>query len=145
MARIKLTLPDKIIGTVSIPVRITDINYGNHVGNDSFISILHEARVLWLKQHEFSELNVAGVGLIMGGLAIEFKNESFYGDILEINISSGEITSIGFELFYRLTTERNGKSIIISNAKTDMICFDYENKKVVPIPEALKQLLNKKI
>lgn len=143
MARIKLTIPDTLIATVKIPVRITDINYGNHVGNDSFVSIIHEARVKWLKQNNFSELNVGGVALIMGGLAIEFKSESFYGDILKIEIGCGEITSVSFELFYTLTTERNSKEILIANAKTDMICFDYENKKVVPLPDILKRILLK--
>ena len=143
MARIRLMIPGNVIATMNITVRITDINYGNHVGNDSLLSISHEARVQWLKQNNFSELNAGGVALIIGGLAIEFKSESFYGDILKIEIGCGEITSVGFELFYKLTAERNRKEILIANAKTDMVCFDYENKKVVPLADILKQILVK--
>jgi acyl-CoA thioesterase FadM len=145
MPRIKIITPENKIASISIPVRITDINYGDHVGNDSFVSIIHEARVQWLKENDFTELSVAGASLIMGGLSIEFKTESFYGDILMIDISCGEITSVGFELFYKLTTERNGKNILIANAKTDMVCFDYQNKKVMPVPEMLKNILLKTI
>ena len=145
MPRIKIIIPENKIASILIPVRITEINYGDHVGNDSFVSIIHEARVQWLNQNDFTELSVAGASLIMGGLSIEFKNESFYRDILTIEISCGEITSVGFELFYKLTTERNGKNILIANAKTDMACFDYQNKKVMAVPEMLKTVLLKTI
>ncbi|MGG9971422.1 acyl-CoA thioesterase [Ferruginibacter sp. SUN002] len=144
MARIKIVSPEKIVTSITIPVRITDINYGNHVGNDSFVSIIHEARVLWLKQNNFSELDVAGSALIMSGLAIEFKSESFYGDILTIDIIGGEISKIGFELFYKITTQRNSSTILVANAQTDMVCFDYKNKKLMPVPDALKNILSKR-
>ncbi len=48
MGRIKIDLPQKILASVSIPVRITDINYGNHVGNNALVEIIHEARVQFL-------------------------------------------------------------------------------------------------
>ena len=142
MARIKLIIPEKIIASVIIPVRITDINYGNHLGNDSLVSIIHEARVQWLKLNDYSELNVAGVGLIMSDLAIEYISESFYGDDLQINISSGEITRVSFELYYTVQVTRNEKSILIAKAKTGMVCYDYAAKKVAAVPEKLKAILN---
>lgn len=96
MARIKIEIPQQLIGSVTIPVRITDLNYGNHVGNDSFVSIIHEARVQWLKQHGLSELNIDDAGLIMSDLAIEFKSESIYGDVIEVKIFAGEISRVSF-------------------------------------------------
>ena len=144
MARIKIDIPKNIIAVVIIPVRISDINYGNHVSNDSFVSIIHEARVQWLSQHNFTELNIEGIGLIMSDLEIEFKKEAFYHDIIEVQLSSGEISRVGFELYYRLFTKRNNTSILLMNAKTGMVCYDYLNKRVAPIPENFKQLLIKK-
>jgi acyl-CoA thioester hydrolase len=141
MARIKLDIPEKVMGIFSIPVRISDINYGNHVGNDAFVSIIHEARLQWLKQYGYTELQVKGIGLIMSDLALEFKNESFYGDILEINISAGDITRVGFDLYYQLFTKRDTENILLAKAKTGMVCYDYEAKKVAPIPEKLKAIL----
>lgn len=141
MARIKLEIPATIIDTINIAVRITDINYGNHLGNDSLVSIIHEARVIWLKKHHYTELNVAGAGLIMGDLAIEYLSESFYGDELSIAIAVGEITKVSFELFYTVQTSRGNKNIIIAKAKTGMICYNYSNKKLVAVPEDLKAIL----
>jgi len=141
MARVKFDFPEKILTTVTIPVRITDLNYGNHVGNDAFVSIIHEARVQWLKQQGLSELNIGGAGLIMSDLAIEFKSESFYSDIIEVKIAVGEISRVGFELFYQLSVTRDAQTILLANAKTGMICYDYTIKKVVTIPEGFKKLL----
>ena len=141
MGRIKIEFPEKIIASIKIRVRITDINYGNHVGNDSFVSIIHEARVQWLKQYQLSELNVGGAGLIMGDLTIEFKNESFYGDEIEIKISAGEISKASFELYYQLSAVRNNENILLANAKTGMVCYNYEIKKVASVPESFKKIL----
>jgi acyl-CoA thioester hydrolase len=45
MPRVKIELPESWTFRTDIPIRITDINYGNHMGNDSFLGILHEARM----------------------------------------------------------------------------------------------------
>ena len=141
MARIKIIFPEHFIVTLSIPVRITDINYGNHVGNDAFVAIIHEARMQWLQQHGYTELQVEGIGLIMSDLAIEFKNESFYGDTIEVKLGAGEISRVSFELYYQMTTKKNGETIVLAQAKTGMVCYDYPAKKVAGIPERLKAIL----
>ena len=141
MARIKIDIPEKIIGSFIIPIRIADINYGNHVGNDAFVTIIHEARMQWLQQYGYTELKIDSIGLIMSDLAIEFKNESFYGDVVEIKLGAGEISRVGFELYYQLFAKRNNENILLANAKTGMICYDYDANKVVSIPEKLKIIL----
>lgn len=142
MPRIKLDLPEKFFtASIKIPVRITDINYGHHVGNDSLVAIIHEARMQFLQLYGFTELNIDGTGLIMSDLMVEFKNESFYGDVIDIKMGRTDITNISFEFFYHLTCSRNNKELIIAQAKTRMVCYDYELKKVVAIPEKLKVIL----
>ncbi|MDB5222006.1 MAG: thioesterase [Chitinophagaceae bacterium] len=142
MPRVKIDLPEKFFNiSIKIPVRITDINYGDHVGNDSLVAIIHEARMQFLQHYGFTELDIEGIGLIMSDLMIEFKNESFYKDIIEIKIGRGEISKVSFEFFYKLTTSRKNEEIIIANAKTTMVCYNYELKKVVPIPGKLKDIL----
>ena len=141
MARVKINIPEEILATIIIPIRITDINYGNHVGNDSFVRIIHEARVIWLSMYNYTELNIGNVGLIMSDLEIEFKKESFYSDIIEVQISAGEISKIGFELYYQLFTIRKNERLLILNAKTGMICYDYTCKKVSTLPVDFKKIL----
>lgn len=141
MARIKIITPEKIIDTINIPVRIGDINYGNHLGNDSLVSIIHEARIKWLNKNGFSEMNIGGCGTIMNELAVNYLNESFYGDTLIIQISIGEISTSSFELYYNINTLREHKELKIAKAKTGMVCYDYENKKIAAVPNAFLSLI----
>ncbi|MBI1781359.1 MAG: thioesterase family protein [Sphingobacteriales bacterium] len=135
MARIKIDLPEKLLFTVSIPVRITDINYGGHVGNDAILSIIHEARVKYLAHFGYTELNISGIGLIMSDAGIEYKGESFYGDELTVSVTAAEFSKISFELYYKIESVREGKNILIAKAKTGMVCYDYDVKKVAAVPE----------
>ena len=141
MARIKIDIPENTIATIHLKVRISDINYGNHVGNDAFVSLIHEARIQWLQQNDFTELDVEGTGLIMSDLAFEYKTESFYGDEIAVSISAGEISRVSFELYYQLTTIRNDKSILLAKAKTGMVCINYQTKKVAAVPPGLIKVL----
>ena len=141
MPRIKLTLPERFPFSTIIPVRITDLNYGGHVGNDTILTLMHEARVQFLKSLGFEELNVAGVGLIMSDAAIEFKREVFYGTFLKAHVAAGDFTRVGFDLYYKFSIETNGSESVVALAKTGMVCFDYAAKKVVGVPEqAAKKL-----
>lgn len=141
MGRIKIDISGNLMAIVPVKVRIGDINYGNHVGNDAFVSIIHEARLQWLQQNNFTELDIAGTGLIMSDLAFEFKNEGFYGEEISIRLSAGELTSVSFELYYELIVIRNDVEILLANAKTGMVCFDYTNKKIAKMPMELKSIL----
>jgi acyl-CoA thioester hydrolase len=138
MARVKIDLPASFTFTTSIPVRITDINYGGHVGNDTILSIIHEARVLFLKHHGYAgEMNVDGIGLIMADVAIEFKKELFYGDTVIAAVTATEFSKVSFELYYLLEKEVNGLRTKVAVAKTGMVCYDYEKKKVAAVPESV--------
>lgn len=140
--RVKLILPTKFFpGVYTVPVRITDINYGNHTGNDSIVSIIHEARMQWLNSLGFTELNINGTGLIMADLALTFLQESFYGDIINIRMGVAAISGVSFDLYYELTVMRNGIQTEIARAKTGMVCFNYGVKKIAAIPVNLRSIL----
>lgn len=142
MARIKLDLPSHFPFSTRFPVRITDLNYGGHAGNDAILSMIHEARVRFLQHHGYSELNLEGLGLIMSDVAIQFRAELFYGDEIIASVAATEFTSTGFELYYRLEKEKEGKMVLAVAAKTGMICFDYSQKKIASLPQAVMQKLN---
>jgi len=141
MARIKIDLPEQFSFSTIIPVRITDINYGGHVGNDTVLSLIHEARVQFLQQLGYGELDLAGVGLIMSDVGIEFKQELFYGQSIKASVTASDFTKISFDLYYKLETETAGKTVLVATAKTGMICYDYGKKKIAAIPEEVKEKL----
>jgi len=145
MSRIKIECPEIIIAEVKLRIRIGDINYGNHVGNDAFVALIHEARLQWLQQNDYTELDIEGTGLIMSDLAFEFKNEAFYGEEICIRIGGGEISKVGFELYYEMITQRKGNAVMLAKAKTGMVCYDYNLKRMTNLPEVLKSMLQSSV
>ena len=135
MPKTKLLLPDHFPFSVEVPVRITDLNYGGHVGNDSILSLIHEIRVQFLRHHGYGELDLAGVGLIMADVTIEFKSELFYGDELRASVAAAEFSRVGFELYYKLEKKSGEKRVPVAFARTGMICYDYSQKKIVSVPK----------
>ena len=135
MARIKIELPEQFHFSCEIPVRITDINYGGHVGNDTILSIIHEARMQFFKHFGYSEMQFAGVGIILADVGIKFKSELFYGDIVIAYMTATEFSKVSFDIFYKLEKQLNDKRILVAVAKTGIVCYDYEKKKIVTVPE----------
>ncbi len=142
MARVKIKFPDlQPLFSCIIPVRITDVNYGNHLGNDSLLSILHESRVQMLQNWQFTELDAGGTSLIMADVMIAYKGEAFYGDELKISIYSDAVTERSFDLLYRVSNVKNELEKPIAEAKTGMVCFDYETRQIAVMKEKLKNRL----
>ena len=141
MERIKLQLATQFPFSTTLKIRITDINYGGHVGNDTFLTLIHEARQQFLYHYGYNELSFEGVGLIMVDAAIEYKKELNYGETIKVSVAALNFNKIGFDLHYLLETERDGITIIVAQAKTGMLCYNYNAKKKMPVPEqAIKKL-----
>lgn len=134
MARIKLEVPKSYHFKTIISVRITDVNYGGHMGNDALLSILHEARIQFLKNWNYTEQNVEGAGLIMADVAIQYKNEAFAGDELVIEMTAFDFSLTSFDIFYYITEKKSEK--VIALAKTNMVTFDYSERKMMEVPNA---------
>lgn len=133
MPRIKLDLPANFHFTTEIPVRITDINYGGHLGNDAVLSIIHEARVRFLMEKGYTEFNVEGVGIIMTDSAVVYKSEAFYGESLRIQVAVKDFSKYGCDLYYLLREQESGREVV--HAKTGIAFFDYSTRTLVPVPE----------
>jgi len=141
MNRLKIELPDHFSFATVIPVRITDLNYGGHVGNDNILSIIHEARVQYLKNLGLDELNMGGLGLIMSDVSIEFRSELFYGDQIKAAVAAADFSKVGFVIYYRLEKQVGEKSVLVVAARTGMICYNYSSKKITSVPDEVRKIL----
>jgi acyl-CoA thioesterase FadM len=144
MDRVKIKFPQqKPMFTATVPVRIVDINYGGHLGNDRILSVMHEARVQALGHFGYTEMNAGGNSLIMADTQIAYKGESFYGDVLLIDVFAGTVSDRSFDLLYHIYTVRNGLNVAIAHAKTGMVCFCYESRKITTMTTELNTFLTR--
>lgn len=141
MERIKINLPGNFYFSTNIKIRITDLNYGGHVGNDSFLSLIHEARQQFLNHFGYAELEIENVSLIMADAALEFKKELNYSDEVKISVAANGFDKYGFDIFYKLEIINGSEISLAGKAKTGMLCYDYNSKKLMPVPGKLKATL----
>ena len=137
MARIQITLPETFIFTTELTIRASDLNYGAHVGNDSVLTLMQEARLVFYRSLGFKdEISFNGsTGQIIADAAIQYKSEAFLGDHLTIKVAVDEFSRFGFDIYYLLENAATGKEV--ARGKTGIVCFDYEKRKIAAIPDIL--------
>ena len=82
----------------------------------------------------------------MSDVAIEFKNEIFYGEKIVASVTTAEFSKVAFEVSYKLEKQSAGESgrdkrTLVAIAKTGMVCYNYSSKKIAAIPEKVIQKL----
>ena len=140
MARVEIKLPDKSDFSFEVEVRMSDVNAGAHLGNHNLVAILNEAHLKFMKHHGFPDLLVDGKAFINTDLAIIYKSESFYGDILQIDVTAADLSKYGCDIVCRITNKTQKRLAAI--AKFGMAFFDYQTHKLAEVPEAFKKVVS---
>ena len=138
MSRVRLKLPDQFLFTTEIPLRVSDINYGGHLGNDAVLSLAQEARMRFLRSHGWTEQDVTGVGIIMTDAVVVYRSEAFYGDVLTIDVAVADIGEIGCDFLFRMVNKASGKEI--ARGKTGIVFFNYANRKPSSVPAEFRSV-----
>jgi len=123
--------------SILLEVRVSDVNYGGHVGNDSFIQYFQEARMKYLQQFNFSEGDIGnGIGMILTEIQCEYKAESFYSDTLHIHVRVPSMKRASFTMEYEIHRRKDDK--LIAKGSSRQVAFDYNTRKPVAIPAGFK-------
>ncbi|TDV06102.1 thioesterase family protein [Paraburkholderia caballeronis] len=134
MARIHLQFPeDQYCYSTHLTVRITDINFANHLGNDSMISMISEARARFLYDSGVEEQPDSRTGIIVTDLATTYRAEAHARDQLLFEVGLMDFNRYGGDIIFRITRPADGA--LVAMAKSGFVFFDYGAKKVVPMPE----------
>lgn len=140
MARVQIELPETWLFQTTMTIRVNDINYGGHLGNDSVLALAHEARLRWLMSHGLSEKDTGGgAGLIMADAAVMYRGEAFLGDMLRIAVGAMDVRRLAFDLVFLFTRPADNAEIAV--VKTGMVCFDYAAHKAVRMSAELSAAL----
>lgn len=133
MARISLHFPDdQFCYTTQLTVRVTDINAAQHLGNDSMISMISEARARFLFDFGIDEDRDDHVGIIVTDLATTYRAEAYARDELLFEVGVMDFNRYGGDIIFRIT--RPADATLIAMAKSGFVFFDYHAKQVVPMP-----------
>ena len=141
MPRVKLALPSIFPFRTELEIRIADINYGGHLGNDSVLSLAHEARIRFLSSFGYTEKDIEGSGIIMTDAVIVYRGEGFHGDRLLIEIAVDDIQSHRCDLLYRFSRVADQKEI--ARLKTGISFYDYGKRTIAPVPAEFKARISR--
>ena len=132
MARLRIDFPDLTLFRHQLPVRISDLNYGNHLGHDTLLSLLHEARAWFFRSFGCEEWDCDGCAMIIADLAVSYRAEAHFGQSLEVEIGAGPVSPSSCELLYRVSDRDRGT--VVALAATNVVFMDREVRRVVRLP-----------
>jgi acyl-CoA thioester hydrolase len=138
----KLLSSKPYVYQTNITVQIDDINYGGHVGNERYLLFAQETRMRFLQTIGHTEINFGEFGIVVAEAGIEYFTELFHGDLITISISIDNISRVAFDCYYKIEKTLNEKTVIAACIKTNMVCYDYKEKKVRSIPEDIRNKFN---
>ena len=117
MARLKLDFPEEqYYYSTPLTVRVTDINGANHLGNDSMISMISEARARFLYEFGVPETAADGTGIIVTDLATTYRAEAHARDQLLFEVGVMDFNKYGGDITFRVTRPRD--KALIAMAKS---------------------------
>ncbi|HSX88338.1 MAG TPA: thioesterase family protein [Pseudomonas sp.] len=135
MARLKLDFPeDQFCYSTQLTVRVTDINAANHLGNDSMISMISEARARFLFEFGIEETREDGTGIIVTDLATTYRAEAHARDRLLFEVGVMDFNKYGGDIIFRISRPEDDKAIAM--AKSGFVFFNYRHAQVVEMPAA---------
>ena len=138
MARVTIELPEHFEFSTDLEIRIQHINRGNHLGNDCLVSFLNEARVRYMEE-AINTMRENAIWMINADLAVVYKSEGFYGEILTVEVQAGDFHKCGFDLFFRLTNKQSG--VEVAHAKMAMLLMDSSTRALVYPEEGVEKFL----
>jgi len=137
MARLQLNFPeDQFYYSTPLTVRVTDINAANHLGNDSMISMISEARARFLFEFGVPETERDGTGIIVTDLATTYRAEAHARDELLFEVGVMDFNKYGGDIIFRITRPRDRK--LIAMAKSGFVFFNYKSSEVMAMPEEFR-------
>jgi acyl-CoA thioester hydrolase len=139
MGRVEIELPERFPYAVELEVRVTDLNYGNHLGNDAVLALVHEARRRYIRSLGYDEIGADGLGFVVADAAVIYRAQAFYADRLRIEVAAGDFGSRSCVFFFRVSNAADGR--VVAEARTGMVSFDFSAQKAVSMPAGLRAKL----
>ncbi len=137
MARLHLDFPEEqYYYTTPLTVRVTDINGANHLGNDSMISMISEARARFLYEFGVRESEGDGTGIIVTDLATTYRAEAHARDQLLFEVGVMDFNKYGGDITFRITRPRD--KVLVAMAKSGFVFYNYKAAQVVAMPDEFR-------
>ena len=142
MERVKLDFPtDAVIHHHSVSVRVTDMNYGRHLGHDALVSLLHEARSQALMAVGYPEWDLAGYHSVVADLAVQYQSEARCPDVLVVETAIPDPAGKALSVYHRVLADEGAR--LVATARLNLLVMDRTAGNPVAVPAEVVQALAK--
>lgn len=141
MTRLHLDLPAHVSFETELTIAEKDINAAGHVGHDRVLTLMQEARTQLFRHLGFAdETRLEGpIGYVIADALVIYKSESFLDEVIYFKLATTDFNKYGFDIYYQLINKTTGREI--ARSKTGIVCFDYDARKIAPVPVKLMDQL----
>ena len=122
-----------------LDVRFRDCDAMGHVNNAVFFTFFEQCRLTFWRQMTGAASPLSRV--IVARAECDFRAPAYFGDLLEIRMSVGELRRSSFDLTYEIVNRGTGRRL--ADGKTVMVTYDYDAGRSVPIPDATRAFLER--
>lgn len=124
-----------------IQIRFKDIDMLGHVNNANHFTYLEYARVRYFDDIGGTKINWNVNGLILAKATLDYRLPILLHDKVFVYTKCSRMGNKSFNLSYSIIKEENGKEIVVAEASTVLVCFDYEKGASISVPEEWKKKL----
>lgn len=151
MERVALEFPAKaVIHRHPLTVRVTDMNYGRHLGHDALVSLLHEARVQAFASLGFAEWDMQGYPSVVADLAVQYQSEARWPEALVIDTAVPDAEGKALIVYQRIrkvaTESLNADTVsavatVVATARVTQLLMDTATGRPVEVPLEVRKTL----
>ncbi|MBF0209984.1 MAG: acyl-CoA thioesterase [Desulfamplus sp.] len=118
-----------------------DMNAGNHVSNTAYFRYFENARVHFLEQLDFAQIDeVQGGGIVLASISCKFRIPLIYPDTISIGTQILSIEHDRFTMDHIIVSHKHQK--IAAEGEALVVTYDYAKNCKSPVPQALISKIN---
>ena len=124
-----------------VEVRFVDIDAFGHVNNANYLSYIEQARVNYFDGIVNWPYDWSKEGIILAKAELDYIQPIKFKDEITIYTRCSRLGNKSLDLEYRIIKIQDGKEILMADANTVLVAFDYINKKPIEVPADWRRAL----
>jgi acyl-CoA thioester hydrolase len=124
-----------------VEVRFVDIDAFGHVNNANYLSYIEQARVNYFDEIVNWPYDWSKEGIILAKAELDYIQPIKFKDEITIYTRCSRLGNKSLDLEYRIIKMQDGKEILMADANTVLVAFDYINKKPIEVPAEWRRAL----
>ena len=119
-----------------LETRYPDYDTKGHVNNAVYLTYFEVARNrVWVAMG-----GGADFGFVVAEATVKYMSQARIGDPLDIEIRTSDVRNKAWVWTYRITNTQS--NALVAEGSTVQVMYDYEARKSIPIPDALRGQLS---